>query len=283
MAHSSSAKKYQASGAEAETVAWTKLHSKEWLYGRIRNCAPEIRSVWTDIQAQADESPVRGTVCAAPEVGYPIAVLAAMWKTPESVVRAAIDIFTGEDWISLDTTGVIHLTEWLRFQDEYQRLKKYTVKNTEKNTVKSTVKNTEKYTPKSTPQIQIQIQKELNTTGSKPPVFQVNGQDIPGSFWGMVVYKYCNRDEDLAARLFFRAEHAKAKNVIEYIRAGIVRNGYLWKACTAEDTDPGIVRDWIDKVVYRIGRKSQMSKVSDILNDILPHGGEGTLTKGVSQ
>lgn len=131
-------------------MGWSKLHSTGWLYGAIRKCSPEIRSVWPDLQAQAEVSIVRGVVCAAPGVGYGLEMLSSMWKTPLEIIVQALDFFKSQRcsddpadpkynifWITVNADGTIVLNEWLRFQDEYQRLKKY--------------RGTEKGTPKSTP------------------------------------------------------------------------------------------------------------------------------------
>jgi len=120
------------------------MHTDEWLYGSIRKMRPEIRAVWVDAQAQADLSVIRGTICAAPGVGYSVDQLAAMWNTPKPVIEDAFKAFVAEEYITVNPDLTITLIDWLKFQSEYQRVKKY--KNTGKNTEKDTEKNTEKGT-----------------------------------------------------------------------------------------------------------------------------------------
>lgn len=170
-------------------MAWTKLYSDKWLFGKIRKYRPEIRAVWMDLQAQADLSIVRGCVGATATVGYPPTMLAKMWNTPLQTLEEALEAFKKEKWIEMDENYIIKLTEWLCFQDEYQRIKKYRVinntstnaisdteKGTEKNTGKDTEKDTAKDTEKDTAQIQIQnqIQNQIQIQESKDHILYNN-------------------------------------------------------------------------------------------------------------
>ena len=108
------------------------------------------------------------------------------------------------------------------------------------------------------------------------PVFSINGHPIPWSFWGLIVYKYCNKDRELAARVVYRAMIARDENgkpfenPAGWIIQGLKKGGYCWNACRDETEAPGKVRAWIDEVVLKIGQgKSGPQKINKLLIDTL--------------
>jgi hypothetical protein len=87
---------------------------------------------------------------------------------------------------------------------------------------------------------------------NKNTAFNINGFDIPYSFY-VSVLKKCNNDVEQAGRVFFRAKCQSTKNPIAWISAGLVKNKdgeyYALKSIAQEDTDSIGMRKWIDTVV----------------------------------
>jgi len=90
----------------------------------------------------------------------------------------------------------------------------------------------------------------------KAPAFYVNGQPISGASWGMVL-RCCNRDREQAARIFYRANCARAKNVMAWIRAGLKPGPkgeppYARTATASELFDAPAARQWVDSIIFKI-------------------------------
>ena len=80
---------------------------------------PEQRSVWDDCLDLAESIPLTGTLCVAPKVLYTIEQLAAIFNTPEPVVRDALKEFRHLGM--LDEVG--RIVNWKKYQSEYERVK----------------------------------------------------------------------------------------------------------------------------------------------------------------
>ena len=92
---------------------------------------------------------------------------------------------------------------------------------------------------------------------TKPPAFHVNGLPVPGSYYGMVLWKVCHGDEQAAARIFARAHFCKADNVAKWVKEGLKQKPgegvpYALRACAMEISDPQGFREWIDKEIFKI-------------------------------
>lgn len=77
--------------------------------------------------------------------------------------------------------------------------------------------------------------------------FTINNQDIPGSYWGMLVRQY---GKWKAARFFYRAWYNNVRNPLRYIQAGIKKE-YIFKACRGEDDHPAGVTAWIEENIFK--------------------------------
>lgn len=107
--------------------------------------------------------------------------------------------------------------------------------------------------------------------------FQINDQDIPGSYWGRLVRQY---GKWKAARFFYRAWYNDAKNPLRYIQAGITK-GYIFKACRGEDDHAAGVVAWIESNIFKhipvkkefkeveIKVKKEPELLTEVLNQVL--------------
>ena len=104
-------------------MAWRKSWPEPNLDpdGTKRKLSPEHRSVWDDCLDLAEMGPVTGRVQVARGVMYTPEQLAAIFKTPEAVVRSAMRRFV--DLEMLTEEGVV--INWPKYQSEYQRQKGY--------------------------------------------------------------------------------------------------------------------------------------------------------------
>ncbi len=100
------------------------MWTNKWLRGSIRKYPVEIRGVWPDLQAMADESPVRGKIMIAEGVPYTPEQLSLALNIPREIYDKAIAIFIKEKYIRIDN-GIIELLQWTDLQSDYQRQKKY--------------------------------------------------------------------------------------------------------------------------------------------------------------
>lgn len=108
---------------------WVKLWVNEWLQGTIRfQLTAEQRSLWADLLAMAGASRIPGVIASGETNGipdaYPPDYLANLLRCEEKFLKDALKIFEKQDRISLES-GVITITNWHRYQSEYQRQAKY--------------------------------------------------------------------------------------------------------------------------------------------------------------
>jgi len=91
--------------------------------------------------------------------------------------------------------------------------------------------------------------------------FTLSNQVIPWPFYKWVV-KTSGSHEN-AQKFFLRAVKANADNIVAWIRTGIVRNGWCWKACKAEYDDPKGCHKWIEDTFH--SAKPGASKIDDVV------------------
>ena len=114
--------------------SWIKLWCEPWLTGstRFELTLPQ-RAIWIDLLAMAGRSKWPGIIAAniAPPTprGYPLRWLAATLNITEVELADALERckLTGKLTTDDDTTGgfIIRLSNWEKYQSEYQRQKPY--------------------------------------------------------------------------------------------------------------------------------------------------------------
>jgi hypothetical protein len=115
---------------------WVKLWVADWLDGTTRyQMSDAQRAFWIDLLAMAGRSRFGGVVCSGKDreayVGYPLSKFQALLAEPLDIL-ATFDLFqrTGKITLQVDGEGnrrlyVIFITNWARYQSEYERTKKY--------------------------------------------------------------------------------------------------------------------------------------------------------------
>lgn len=98
---------------------WFKVYSHKVLAGSIRfDLSPAERSVWFDLLSFANESPVRGIVCASKGIPFPLAYLASVLQVPLELIENTLAKCKAEGRISEDGRGII-ITHWEDYQAPY--------------------------------------------------------------------------------------------------------------------------------------------------------------------
>lgn len=104
---------------------WIKLWTQETLYGTTaRELEPAERWVWLGFLALAGDSVEPGTICVAPEVPWTDKQLGDVLKVSPAVLQSAKTKMLKHEKITINE-GIIHITNWERYQSEYERTKKY--------------------------------------------------------------------------------------------------------------------------------------------------------------
>ena len=103
----------------------------EWLTGTVRwELTGQQRSIWTDLLALAGRSRFPGIVCAGETQGkltpYPMDYLCSVFRCDIAEAEAAFALFKSQDRIHVEENGVIHITNWDKYQSEYQQKRQRT-------------------------------------------------------------------------------------------------------------------------------------------------------------
>lgn len=135
---------------------WIKLWTQETLYGTTtRELEPAERWVWLGFLALAGDSVEPGTICAAPEVPWTDKQLSDVLKVSPAVLQSAKTKMLKHEKITINE-DIIHITNWERYQSEYERTKKY----------HGTIFPTANTTPKST--TKLKVEKRVENVSSIP-------------------------------------------------------------------------------------------------------------------
>jgi len=102
--------------------AWVKLWVKELFSSSF---SLEQRGAWHSFLQLAAESPTEGIISAAGNKGYPDTMLADYLRCSVAKIKEFKALFAKENMVSVDSKGLITITNWTKYQSEYSRIKKY--------------------------------------------------------------------------------------------------------------------------------------------------------------
>lgn len=123
---------------------WFKVFSDKWLDGTIREEKPEVRGIWIDLLALASSGRYGdlGHVKLAKNLGFTDQQICTILNVEGNVWWDARNRLLETDRIKIDTsTNIIYITNWGKYQSEYNRQKKYRKKLQPKVTPKSNEEN----------------------------------------------------------------------------------------------------------------------------------------------
>lgn len=107
--------------------AWIKMHCDPWLSGNIRYETPQVRGIFADFLALAGSGKYGdiGQIKLQNEVGFTDLQLQKLLKiTRKQLLNAKKQlVLIGE--IAIDGDNIITITNWKKYQSEYNRQKPY--------------------------------------------------------------------------------------------------------------------------------------------------------------
>jgi hypothetical protein len=115
---------------------WIKVFVNDWLEGTTRHQMSDAqRAFWIDLLAMAGRSRFGGIVCSGKDgeelIGHPLSKFQGLLADPFHV-EGTFALFERTGKITMQVSGagprklyVIHITNWARYQGEYDRIKKY--------------------------------------------------------------------------------------------------------------------------------------------------------------
>ena len=115
---------------------WIKVFVDDWLEGTTRyQMSDAQRAFWIDLLAMAGRSRFGGIVCSGKDgeqlIGYPLSKFQGLLAEPFDI-EATFALFERTEKITMQVSGegnrklyVLFITNWVRYQSEYDRVKKY--------------------------------------------------------------------------------------------------------------------------------------------------------------
>jgi len=104
---------------------WFKFYAAESINGSIRyQCTPAERGTWYDLLAFSSLCTNTGTICDREGVPFPLSFIANRLNIRLALLKRTLEVCEQDGRISQDETG-IHITNWGKYQSEYDRQKPY--------------------------------------------------------------------------------------------------------------------------------------------------------------
>ena len=104
---------------------WVKFWVTGWLHGSIRwQLEPAERSVWADLICLAGECGRNGAICDNDGVPLPRTFIAGQFNIPTTLLDRTIAKSIHDNRLS-ENEGLLSITNWEKYQSEYERQKPY--------------------------------------------------------------------------------------------------------------------------------------------------------------
>ena len=106
---------------------WFKVYAEKWLKGTMRDVEPHIRSIWIDLLALASDGFYgdEGIIQVSGGEGLTDKQIARIFNTKIDMWLEAKQFYLSDNMITLSDDNVIHITNWKKYQSDYQRQKQY--------------------------------------------------------------------------------------------------------------------------------------------------------------
>jgi hypothetical protein len=171
--------------------SWVKLWVNDWLEGTTRYQMTDAqRAFWIDLLAMAGRSRFGGVVCSGKDgdayIGYPLSKFQGLLAEPLDIL-ATFDLFERTGKITLHANGeelrrlfVIYITNWTRYQSEYERTKRYRNSGATPNATESLLK---KYGKGHTTEEEgnVETEKERPESPCSPPTENLSFESLDSS------------------------------------------------------------------------------------------------------
>ena len=118
---------------------WVKIYADKWLRGTIREEPPEIRGIWVDLLTLAGDSAYgdEGIIRLAPGCGLTDEQICVILNIDNDLWQRAKQRLIETERITVTDHNEIIILNWLKYQSEYMRQKKYREKLQQKVTNES--------------------------------------------------------------------------------------------------------------------------------------------------
>ena len=104
---------------------WVKIWVDESLTGTVRfDLTPAERSIWYDLIILAGACRVPGQISSNETTPFPHDYIANLLQVPLDLLQTTLKKLANTGRVSENENG-IHITNWLKYQSEYDRQKKY--------------------------------------------------------------------------------------------------------------------------------------------------------------
>ena len=106
---------------------WVKIYADKWLRGTIREEPPEIRGIWIDLLTLAGDSAYgdEGIIRLAPGCGLTDEQICVILNIDNELWQRAKQRLIETERIKVTDNNEIIILNWLKYQSEYMRQKKY--------------------------------------------------------------------------------------------------------------------------------------------------------------
>jgi hypothetical protein len=160
---------------------WFKVFVNDWLEGTTRyQMSDAQRAFWIDLLAMAGRSRFGGIVCSGKDgeqlIGYPLSKFQGLLAEPLDV-EATFALFERTGKITLEVSGegsrklyVLHVTNWAKYQSEYDRTKQYRRKSATPNATELLqAKSQSRYAKSNRTEVEVDGEVEVNKNHSANP------------------------------------------------------------------------------------------------------------------
>ena len=106
---------------------WVKLHCREWIEGTIRQEEPAIRCVFADLLALAGDGKYGdvGVIKLANGISLSDKQICAILQIKTTLWKKAKTLLLDSKRIEITPQNAIIISNWAKYQSEYQRQKPY--------------------------------------------------------------------------------------------------------------------------------------------------------------
>lgn len=106
---------------------WIKIFCNKWIEGTLRHETPEVRGIWIDLLALVGNGQYGdgGELKIMTGMGLTDDQISTILKTPLEIWKKAKDRLVESQRIEVGSGNVISITNWKKYQSEYQRQKPY--------------------------------------------------------------------------------------------------------------------------------------------------------------
>lgn len=106
---------------------WVKLFCDQWLSGSLREETPELRGIWSDLLALAGSGKYgdTGQISLPNGVGFSDPQFVLLLKLSKYQWQKAKKRLILTERIAVNSSNVIRILNWRKYQSEYERQKPY--------------------------------------------------------------------------------------------------------------------------------------------------------------